>query len=182
MLKRIYDNLRKNLSLAAVWFFIVLVTSAPAAPSQPAPSSAPAVNPITKAVVNAGILSCASRVNQIMTYLTTNTVSGAYLFVSKTQPDQSLFSASLELQIPNQTPVYASASFAPTTNGGVGAVYDTVQYLSQSCGYAEKNIFKNFKRAGVIKKDIVILDAGQVRIFLMPAGSGCVVIKKEVVQ
>ena len=117
-----------------------------------------------------------------MAYLTTNTVSGAYLFIPKTQPDQSFFSASLELQIPNQTPVYASASFAPTTNGRAGAVYDAVQYVSQSCDYEEKNVFKNFKRAGVIKKDVVILDAGIVKIFLMPAGSGCVVIKKEVVQ
>ena len=144
--------------------------------------SASAVNPVTQAAVNAGILSCTSRINQVMAYLTANTQSGAYLFIPNNQPDQSVFSVSIEAQGQNAPPMYASASFAPTTNGRVGAVYDSVQYLPQSCAEVEKNFFNGLKRSGIIKKDIVILDAGAVKIFLMPAGHGCIVIKKEVVQ
>ncbi len=73
-------------------------------------------------------------------------------------------------------------TFAPTTNGRVAAVYDTVQYVAKSCEEVEKTIFKDLKRKGNLGKDIVILDGRSVTIFLMPAGPGCVVIRKEVVR
>jgi|GEM_PF-5728012 len=153
--------------------------SAPAAP-QPAP--VPAVNPVTQAAVKAGVLTSVSLINKVMGFLTGNAVSGAFLFMPKVNPDQSIFSASLEIQSPAGAPIYASASFAPLPTGGAGAVYDTVEYSDKSIDYLEKNIFKGLKRVGVVRKDIVVLDAGSVKIFLMPAGSGTVVIKKEVVQ
>lgn len=153
----------------------------PSAP-QPAKPSAPAVHPITQAAVKAGVLSCASLINKVIAFLTANSKNGAYLFFPRVQPDQSIFSASLEVQSQNATPTYASASFAPLTSGRVGAIYDKVEYVPKSCAYVEKNIFKNLKRSGVLKKDIIMLDAGPVKIFLMPAGTGCVVIKKEVVE
>jgi hypothetical protein len=166
--------------------------AAPAAPKTapaPAPAAAPAVqapapgvNSITQAAVKAGVLASAGRINQVMTYLTGNSQSGAYLFMPKTLPDQSIFSVSMEIQNPNATPIYASASFAPLTSGQSGAVYDAIQYVQQSCDYVEKNIFKGLKRTGILRKDIVALDGGSVKIFLMPAGTGCIVIKKEVVQ
>ena len=157
-------------------------------PAQPAQQAAPvypspsAVNPVTKAAVDAGVLVCASRINQVVTFLTTDTKSSAYLFTPQRQTDQSLFSVSLGLDGQNLPTAYASASFAPTTNGQAAAVYDTVQYVPQSCADVEKNIFKTLKRKGSLGKDIVILDAGPVTVFLMPAGSGCVVIKKEIAQ
>lgn len=111
--------------------------AAPAAPKTapaPAPAAvqapAPGVNSITQAAVKAGVLASAGRINQVMTYLTGNSQSGAYLFMPKTLPDQSIFSVSMEIQNPNATPIYASASFAPLTSGQSGAVYDAIQ-----CGY-----------------------------------------------
>jgi len=157
-------------------------TSTPPSESQPTQQSASNVHPVTQAAVNAGVLACTSRINQVITYLTANSQSGVYLFFPKSQPDQSIFSASIEVQTQNATPIYASASFAPLTSGQAGAVYDSVEYMSQSCDYIEKNIFKDLKRTGILKKDIIMLDGGAVKVFLMPAGTGCIVIKKEVVQ
>lgn len=167
----------------------------PAAASDPAsapPASPPAtppatpvsatVNMVTQAAVQAGVLVSASRINQVTTFLTLNSKSSAYLFTPQRQPDQSVFSVSLGTENPNASEGYASASFAPTTSGQVAAVYDTVQYVAQSCAEVEKGIFKNLKRKGTLGKDIVILDGGTVTVFLMPAGSGCNVIKKEVLQ
>jgi len=157
--------------------------TAPAPAPAPAPQNqAPTVNSVTQAAVKAGVLASAGRINQVMTYLTGTSQSGAFLFLPKTQPDQSIFSASLEIQNPNATPIYASASFAPLPDGRPGAVYDAVQYVQQSCEFVEKNIFKNLKRTGILRRDVIALDGGNVKIFLMPAGSGCIVIKKEVVQ
>lgn len=163
-------------------------TSAPPTspePAKPEPSAkpkAPPVNPVTEAAVKAGVLTAASRINQILTFLTTNTKYAAYLFTPREQPDQSMFSVSLGLESKDLAEGYASASFAPTTNGRVAAVYDTVQYVAKSCEEVEKTIFKDLKRKGNLGKDIVILDGRSVTIFLMPAGPGCVVIRKEVVR
>ncbi len=157
-------------------------TTTPAPAAQPAPAATPGVNPITQAAVKAGIFACTSRINEVMSYITANSTSGAYLFLPKKLPDQSIFSVSVEVQVKDVQPLYASATFAPLTSGQAGAVYDVVEYVPQSCDYMEKNIFKNLKRIGILKKDIRILDGGSVKIFLMPAGTGCVVIKKEVVQ
>lgn len=172
-------------SVALAWGIAVTLCAAPpAAPvAEPAPpQAASSVNGITQVAVNAGVLSSVSRINQVMTYLTASGQTGAYPFLPKTLPDQSVFSVSMEIQNPNAAPIYASASFAPLTSGQSGAVYDAVQYVAQSCEYMEKTVFKSLKRMGILKRDVVMLDGGTVKIFLMPAGAGCVVIKKEVVQ
>ncbi|MCK9582973.1 MAG: hypothetical protein M0Q46_05140 [Endomicrobiales bacterium] len=157
-------------------------TKTPPAAQQPAKQSVPNVNPITQAAINAGVVACSSRINQIITYLVANSRSGAYLFFPKNQQNQSIFSTSIEVDRKDSTSFYASASFAPLSSGQAGGVYDSVEYVPQSCDYVEKIMFANLKRAGILKKNIRILDGGAVKVFLMPAGTGCIVIKKEVVQ
>lgn len=153
----------------------------PTLPAEPAPVK-PVVNPVTQAAVQSGVLACISRINQVVTFLTANCKSHAFLFVPNKIPDQSIFSVSLSTQTLDGITRYASASFAPTTSGQAAAVYDTVEYVEQPPDVVEKSVFKNLKRKGTLGKDGVILDGGPVTIFLMPAGSGSLVIRKEVVQ
>lgn len=138
----------------------------------------PSVSVVTQAAVKMGVLSCASRINQVVTALTGNNQSGVFIFPAKQLPDAHIFSASFELVRPDDSNLYASASFFPNQD----AVYDTVEYVNMGCQEVEKSIFRNLKRVSVIKKNIILLDGGAVKVFLMPAGSGTVVIKKEVVQ
>ena len=141
------------------------------------------VKPITRAAVQAGVLACTSRVNQISKFLTANTQSAAVLSFAPNEPDQHIFSASLEIIPPGIPSLYASTSFTPTPGGGCDAVYDTVQFMPEACADVVTDRFKVTGTPAVIKKNILILNAGTVRFFLMPAGSkGCIVIKKEVVQ
>jgi hypothetical protein len=147
------------------------------APATPQPAT-PSVNAVTQAAVKMGVLSCVNRINQVITFLTANTQNGVLIFPVQSQPDQHIFSTSLELLAQGDSTIYATASFFPNKD----AVYDTVEYVNKGCDEMEKTVFKNLKRVGVIKKNIVILDGGAVKVFLMPAGTGCVVIKKEVVQ
>ncbi len=161
--------------------------SQPPAPAQPKPAAPaqtnpPAVSAVTQAAVQAGVLKSASRINQVVGFLAGKNKSSAYLFSPHTQPDISLFSVSLGIQEVNGQQRYATASFVPLANGVSAAVYDTVEYFDKPPAELEKGIFKNLKRKGVIGKDTVILDAGPVTVFIMPAGPGSVVIKKEVVQ
>lgn len=157
-------------------------TTRPAAPAIPAQPAPPPVNPVTQAAVQAGVLTCVGRINQVVTFLTANSKSAAFLFVPQRQPDQCIFSVSLGMEGEKTTNKYASASFAPTTNGQVSAVYDSVEYVALSPAEVETKTFKDLKRKGNLGKDIVVLDGGTVAVFLMPAGSGCIIIKKEVVQ
>ncbi len=138
----------------------------------------PSVSAVTQAAVKLGVLSAVSRINQVATFLTRNNQSGVYIFPVQDPPDQHVFSTSFELVRQDESTLYATASFFPNQD----AVYDTVEYVNKSCDELEKTVFKNLKRVGVVKKNIVFLDAGSVKVFLMPAGSGCVVIKKEVVK
>jgi hypothetical protein len=148
-----------------------------AARNKPALATNPSVNAVTEAAVKMGILSCVSRINQVASFLTTNVKSGVYIFSPKEQPDKHIFSTSFELLRPDDSTLYASASFFPNQD----AVYDTVEYVNIGCRELEKTVFKNLKRVNVLKKNIVLLDGGKVKVFLMPAGSGTVVIKKEVI-
>ena len=138
----------------------------------------PSVSAVTQAAVKLGILSCVSRINQVATFLAANNQTGVFIFSPRKQPDQHIFSTSFELIRKDDSTFYASASFFPNQD----AVYDTVEYVDKGCEELEKTIFKNLKRVGVVKKNIILLDGGNVKVFLMPAGSGTVVIKKEVIQ
>lgn len=146
-------------------------------PAIPQPAN-PSVHAVTQAAVKLGIFSCLKRINQVTTFLTANAKSGVLILPSKDQPDQHIFSASFEILPSDDSIIYASASFFPNND----AVYDTVQYVDKTCEELEKTAFKDLKRKSVLKKNIILLDGGTVKVFLMPAGNGCVVIKKEVLR
>jgi len=138
----------------------------------------PSVNPVTQAAVKLGIFSNLKRINQVTTFLTANAKSGVLISPAKNQPDQHIFSTSFEILPPDNSTIYATASFFPNND----AVYDTVQYLDKTPEELEKTVFKHLKHRSVLKKNIVVLDGGAVKVFLMPAGKGCLVIKKEIVR
>jgi hypothetical protein len=151
----------------------------PAAPPQAQAPAKPSVNAVAQAAVKMGVLSCVSRINQVATFLTDGTQSGVFIFNPNQQsPDQHVFTASFEMVRPDSSAFYATASFFPNRD----AVYDTVEYVNMTCEQVEKTVFKDLKRKGIVKKNIIVLDGGSVKVFLMPAGTGTVVIKKEVVQ
>lgn len=153
-----------------------LAVSAAAAP--------PAVNGITQAAVSGGVLSCAGRINQVANFLTGGSQGvGAFLFTSPVDPDQRLASVSLEIPAGvDGGSVYASASFAPNQANGCGATYETIIYWPDKCEEVAAKNLGIMKRVGLLAKNITVLDGGATKIFLLPAGSGCVSMKKEVVQ
>ncbi|MDA8169185.1 MAG: hypothetical protein M0Z59_05725 [Nitrospiraceae bacterium] len=156
--------------------------SAPSGQSKPA--QAQAINPVTEVAVKAGMLACAERIEQVTNFLAGGAESGVYLFLPPSEPDKRLFSASLEVHAggKNASPAYASMSFAPNQANGCGALYETVTYWDMSPGKLIKTRFPDFRRVGVMRRDITVLERGTVRIFVLPAGAGSISIKKEVLQ
>lgn len=152
----------------------------PAQAAAPA-NTAPVTNGITQAAVQQGVLNCASRINQVSNFLGFNNQSGAVLMTPPNAQDQRLIP--LAMEIPTESgSAYVSAQFAPNQANGCGAAYDAVVYWPQKCEAVAAKQFSALKKVGQMKKDITVLDGGlATKVFLMPAGSGCVSIKKEVV-
>jgi hypothetical protein len=153
------------------------------AASQKEQPSPPGVNGITQAAVKAGVLFCTERINQVANFLTADGKSAAFLFLPNSESDKRIFSASLEVQGNEGPSAYASMSFAPNQANGCGGLYETVVYWDKGPDELATTQFASLKRIGLLYKSIIILDAGpNAKIFLMPAGKGCVSIKKEVLQ
>jgi hypothetical protein len=158
------------------------VHAPPATLQQPAPS---AVNGITEAAVKSGVLTCAGRINQVANFLTGNSQGvGAFLFAPPVNPDQGLVSVSMEIPATsNAATAYASASFAPNQANRCDGMYETVVYWSQACAEVAQRSFSGLKQLGLLAGSLTVLDGGKSsKVFLMPAGSGCVSIKKELIQ
>jgi hypothetical protein len=175
-------------TLAPLWAHAqtagVLAPPVPAPAAATAPSAAPAATPnaVTVAAVQQGVLSCASRINQVTHFLGFGPQAGAVLMPHAQQPDTRLLP--LALEVPTDAgSAYVSATFAPGQANGCGATYDAVSYWPQKCEAVAAKQFAGFKRMEqALRKNITVLDGGAAtKVFLMPAGSGCVSIKKEVV-
>jgi len=138
---------------------------------------------ITDAAMQAGVQSCADRVYQVTNFLTANSRSGAILFEPPADPDKRLVSISLGLAMKGGQIAYASESFAPNQANGCGGMYETVVYWEAGCGDVAKDRFSVFEKHGVLVNSIVVLDGGpNVKVFLVPAGTGCMAIKKELLN
>lgn len=168
-------------------FLVVALTSlAASAMAAEAPVKLEAgngVNSVTQAAVASGVLTCASRINQVTQFISGTNPSGAALFASPSQPDQQLTSISMEIAPKEGASAYGSASFAPNQANGCGAVYEAIVYWPQNCDIVASKQFASAKKGPLLHKSIMTLETGSpARIFLMPAGTGCVSIKKEVLS
>ncbi len=144
----------------------------------------PAVSPVTQTAVNLGVLSCASRINQVVNFLGGSAqAAGAFIFPPPAQPDQSMFSVSMEVPGGGASSAYATATFAPNQANGCGALYETVAYWSLTCDKVAQTYFPGMVRLHEIRQNITVLGGPTpARVFLMRAGTGCVTIKKEIVR
>ena len=164
--------------------------AAPAAATAPtaAPAliAAPALAANTPYAIGAqrnGVVKCIGRINQVTSFLTANTSnSGMVLNAPGAEVNQKLVSTVIEAQGAAGGASFVSASFAPGINNGeCSGTYDAVTYWPQGCAQVATASFAAFKPTQPLSKTVFTLDGGPlVKVFLMPAGTGCVSIKKEV--
>ncbi len=142
------------------------------------------ISSVTEAAVKSGVLTCARRIEQVIKFLTNGTQeSGALLFLPQGSPDEGVFSVSLELNGANGAIAYAAVSFYPDKAGGCSASYDLVEYADKPCSYFKApSAESKGSSPAFLKKDINVIGLGNVKVFLMPSGRGCTVIKKEVLN
>jgi len=182
-----------SLALVAVIFSLTFLVSISIAAEKQKPlktqpstsnSKTPPPNGITQAAMKAGVNSCAGRINQVTNFLLTgSTGAGATLFLPDDNPDRQLFSTSIEIPLIKDNTAYASVSVAPNQAGGCNGMYETVVYWPQNCAQVAEKQFGAFQKAAPLARTIAVRESGTtVKIFLMPAGTGCVSIKKEIIR
>ncbi len=126
-----------------------------------------------------GVRRCLHRIGQVTDFLATGGKAGMFLFSPPEESDNRMLSTSMEISSSNALS-YASASFHPRENDCAG-VYEAVTYWQDSCDTVAAKAYTTLRQTGVVQTHVRVLDGGPaMRVFLMPAGAGCVAIKKEV--
>ena len=136
---------------------------------------------IAQAALDAGVRTCKPISDQVTRYLIGGGKSSGVVFSAPENANNRIFSSSMEIEN-SQGVTYASASYSPTGDLGCGVVFDAVTYWKESCSNVSLGLQKDLKTMGTLGGKVSMLDGGpMMRIFLMPAGTGCVQIKKEIV-
>jgi hypothetical protein len=154
-------------------------SAAPAATAATPAQAKPALGPIANYAAQGGVRQCLGRIDQITNFLSNGATIGAAVFLPPREPDRGLTSVSMEVQSNNGLS-YVSSAYSPSANGCDGD-YEAVTYWAGTCEQVAAS-FPDFKLSAPLRQHIVTLDGGlNAKIFLMPAGQGCISIKKEVV-
>jgi len=150
-------------------------------PTQQMQVPATSGNSISQTAARQGAVKCSEKIAQFTNFLSGGGTAGTHVFVSPDQPDRRLATISLEVQA-GQAVSYAGASFAPDSAANhCGGVYEAVTYWQNTCDEVARGAFGTFKAANPIRQTIRTLESGpSVRVYLLPAGAGCVSIKKEI--
>ncbi len=156
----------------------------PAPPPAPTAAAVPqvqmALGPIAGFAAQNGVRQCVGRIDQVSNFLTNGSVSsGAAVFLSPHEVDRGLTSVSMEVLGTNGLS-YVNTAYSPSATGCDG-VYEAVTYWAGTCEQVAAT-FPNFSLTKPLRQHIFTLDGGpNAKIYLMPAGQGCISIKKEVV-
>lgn len=168
------------------FFGLALCATAVQAAGPTKPVAAPVDNkshPLVQLLGEKNVRGCESRVEQVGKFLTQNSEqAGAFVFLNPKDTSRFPVSASLEIRGRGLTS-YATTTFDQSPGGQCAALYETVVYWKQTCTEVATTEFKGSKPEGKLRQEISILGGigDTARIFLLPAGSGCVSIKKEIV-
>ncbi len=151
-----------------------------AQPAQPVQVAQPALGPIANFAAQNGVRQCLGRIDQVSNFLTNGAVSsGAAVFLPPREVDRGLSSVSMEVLGTNGLS-YVNTAYSPSATGCDG-VYEAVTYWAGTCEQVAAT-FPNFSLSKPLRQHIFTLDGGpNAKIYLMPAGQGCISIKKEVV-
>ncbi len=140
------------------------------------------VHPLAQNLSNIGAFSCAERANQIGSFLTGNTEPDIVLQTPKDNPNNRLLMSTLVVS-GNKKSAISSISLAPNQVNGCGGSYHAINYSNQSCAQTILDNFKEIKFQLINKTDVQIGVVNRALwIIALPAGSGCVIFKEEVLE
>ena len=113
-------------------------------------------------------------------FFTKETNYGSWAFVAKEKSDDQILNATLELTYSDGS-MLIDFTVAPTKDGTCSYSYTKTFYSEKNCvATAKEKFMNNATYKTEINKNILAFEDGGVKTLLMPAGSGCLVQKKEI--
>jgi hypothetical protein len=137
-----------------------------------------AENKITQQAKKAGVKRCLPAVEAISNYLIGADPHGVDSFRTP-KPNQQPFSATIERNASDGV-VLSSTTITPTQDGDCVLNYDLIRWYDASCLVVAQERYPKHRYRGVLSKKVILLD-GAARVYLLPAGDGCLALKKEVI-
>lgn len=135
------------------------------------------LHPLAQAVARAGAPACAAKVTEAAFFLTEGASATAFWNFRSAE----LLSFSLEVVSPDRVTSYVSLNIAPGEDGACVIGYDAVMHWASDCETVARIVHPGMRTAGTQPGSMAMLKGGDSEyLFLMPAGQGCVAIKKEV--
>lgn len=139
--------------------------------------------PLAQAMAEAGVQACRPISDKVNQYLTGGPNPQGLFFGSPLNADVRISSTSMVLNgLAGLS--YASATFAPYAGMmGCGVVFESVTYRPEQCDAIRQSMALPVVKGHGLGEAVLVLDGGQgMKMLLMPAGSGCLQVKKEVLH
>ncbi len=137
-----------------------------------------AVNPVAALAGQVGVSQCATMARIIGEQAVGPYPSAGVVMTAESGTDRSLISTSIETR-DGAGLHFVSAFMTPNAKGGCEGGYDDVRYWDKNC---DSLVMDELRGVGAIRPlgpDIGTLVAGpQQHVYLMPAGAGCISIRK----
>lgn len=134
----------------------------------------------TKQAKTNGIKTCISAVEKVSNFIADGDHGASSVWNSKV-PDESAFSSVIERTYSDGA-ILTSMTVARTKSEHCYAEYEKVIYFTDNCMATVQKNYKDAEYKGEVNKNITSLNQGGVDVFLMPAGTGCVVVRKEILM
>jgi len=145
-------------------------------------SAAPAyaADKITSMAKDAGFTSCLTTVTKLEHYFSNKKNYGSWTFWSNQSTNKQPFNASMEITFKDGS-MLVDFTVIPATDGTCSYNYTKTWYSSRNCiNTAKQRFMKDAKFKGTINKRVLAFTLGSAEFMLQPAGSGCMVQKKEI--
>ena len=134
----------------------------------------------TKQAKANGIKTCISAVEKMSNFIADGNHGASSVWNSKV-PDESAFSSVIERTYSDGS-ILTSLTVARTKSEHCYAEYEKVIYFTDNCMATVQKNYKDAEYKGEVNKNVTWLSKRGVDTFLIPAGNGCVVVRKEILM
>jgi len=147
------------------------------------PPVMPKVHPLAENLVKIGAFSCAERANQIANFLAGGAQTELVIQTPKDNPNSRMLMSTVVIPLIDKQTVTANINLAPNQVNGCGGSYHTVAYSNAGCKQVIAESYPSTKFQLINKTSILIGVVNRALwIMAIPAGTGCVITKDEVLE
>ena len=145
-------------------------------------ANASSENVVVNHASKSGVKKCLPAVKYMADFLIKDGNAGAHSLWNTDDSNKQIFTSVIERNF-NDGVLLTSLTVAPVTGGQCAAVYDQIDYSPKSCIAVSKQTFGKLEYKNTVNKDVIILEQGNLYVYLLPVeGGGCVSLKKEVLM